>query len=231
MRFLKSEKLDCLVRVMDAKLPEWERVLQRVEKLPSFNPSRVSHFARYLQWFSEAHLDLLVEQACLELEMPLNEELARPFMGYSFVRSNDGRVILRRDGRETEYDKIIMVGGVPVVFSISLGKSSDKIRKKRDVQSRLSVLCNSTNTETIGYVVVMGKDNYRELSRDLELKRKNPSLQIFKEGARPVALYGRRTEVADDIMKFVKEKIPGTEEILRMYERVTGRNIEVLETY
>lgn len=140
---IKSGKLEQLCISLYEAEPDWDRIIERFKDHPQFNPNNEFTLQQYGKYFSEIHLDLIVEKAkkehpewniCLT---PIKEKDESD--NYAFYSSIAGRVFTcsketgLKKRKFQEYDKVISVDGLPVVFEIKLTKWFPKkvVKQKR----------------------------------------------------------------------------------------------------
>lgn len=225
IKFYNGPKLERLLSAMSNKPIDWDRVFTRMRGLPCFI-ERPTNLTRFLTWITETHLDLLVEGACIESDISLDEDVGKlsthPNGDYYIERTLDGRRIIRRrdprnSGYNKEFDKLLVVDGRPVIIEISIDKKPKKIMRVEQILGKRFVLSEVLGTEEIGFVTVMPINNYRGLMEMINDGRDNPSTNAFINGARAVPLYADGRVIVDDIMRELGERIPSSARLIDFY--------------
>lgn len=146
----KTHNLEEICNLLYTMKPNWNKIIDRFRSYPDSN--RALTLQQYGKYFSEIHLDLCIEE--IKEQHPeynislksVKEEKRKRRKEERYKRRRDqvleditlaydkaGRLEVhsKRDRTTHEYDKLIRVGNLPVVFEIKLTKWKQPIKQRR----------------------------------------------------------------------------------------------------
>jgi len=191
---IKTETLEKLCLELSEYPPNWEEIIARFKAHPNFDPERELDLGGYTGILSEIHMDLSLEKIAVahpDLGVKFDHDLrdGSKSENYIFNYSLAGRLFAnstrrrKSDGKPfapKEYDKVLLVGEMPVVFEIKIrrwqGNSKkylnykDELVPKRDMgiqgsftPKRVRYLLYPIQKffkSDVGYVLVIPRDLY-----------------------------------------------------------------------
>lgn len=186
---ISSLSLDKICAELAQRKPDWEQVKLHFEQVHSLSSLRPLSLLEYAQEFSELLLDISLEniaQHTPELSfLPERENCSS--LQASLKYNNRGRAIISCNGHQfQEYDQIVFVNHVPVVFEVKLRRwdSGKHWRRKQptggskvevdycmknnlrpEVYTRKLVPARDFFKCDVGYVLIVSKDQYQQSTR------------------------------------------------------------------
>jgi len=224
----KSKKLEKICEEIFEHPPDWKKIKANFYDSDAFKRDKPLTETEYARYFSEIHLDLCLEKIYRKHRKwdinlnPIEEGMKSD--GYEFNYTEDGRVRAQLiEGTDNfEYDKIITIDELPVVFEIKLtdwnvGSNHSK-GKRTKRRSRGKGIENSLREDVykrrlspiyqrfgkVGYVMVIPNDIYK----DWVVKRPKDSeyLPPFQENnGLIVPFYSERKKFREEVIQKVKE--------------------------
>lgn len=203
----KNPELEKICKELYQFPPDWDGIVDRFKSHADYDPGKPIHIQAYAKHFSEIHLDLSLEK--ITEKNPGIDIRFRPVedgvdtKDFIFSYSRAGRLYANFKDENTdafhEYDQLLTVNGLPVVFEIKLtGWTKPKKMKKRtadgkqlkvtgsavrnylrpeEYNKRLRPVCQFFECDDAGYVIVI----CREMHFNRETKVSENSLyQEFK---------------------------------------------------
>lgn len=189
----KSEDLERIATALHALIPDWARILSRFCSHPDFNADNIFSEVEYAKFFSEIYLDLALENiaaqnAGLPVDfnpIPQGSESEK----YRFYTSPAGRLFAHQKINPSrwrrlkyEYDKLLKIGDLPVVFEIKLSTWKQHVKdyfRSLEYDKRLKPI-RQYFRQDVGFVFIVPNDLYhgkegrsREGSVFEEFKRRN----------------------------------------------------------
>ena len=200
----KTDKLELLCKRLVYAEPDWGKIIARFKSHPNFNPAKELFDRQYAQYFSEIHMDISLEQIAgtyPDLNMTFRPFLkgktrARDFLFYYDLA---GRVYAQgiREPAKFEYDQVILIDGMPVVFEIKIKKWNSSVNEPGKLRNALLPEVYNKRLHPVrqffdndvGYVFIIPKDVY-----DGSIKFEGDSLinNFIKNGGVLVPFYTDR---------------------------------------
>jgi len=232
----KSEELGDLCKGLADARPDWGEIILRFRNLPLFDANRQIDERQYRQYFSELHLEIALQQIGVQHpEWDVRIDPVDPFDDRSkdYMLDYDRRALqlvaeLKGNPRvKFEYDKVITVGGLPIIFEVKLSKY-DRGRyitsKWRGVSRHRVSNCikNAMRREyymprlkplmqyfggDVGYVVVVPRDIYDFKESCLEQGRQVMTTwsRFLGDNGLVVPFYTDRQQFRVDVLAKVRE--------------------------
>lgn len=175
---IKTPELEKLCDELGRCLPNWDAIEMRWRACSLVGGQELKYLTEYIKEFSELHVDICLEELARnnsEFKIEFNPLPERQAGEYKFHYSASGRFFVRKklDEKELnyEYDSIILVNRLPVIFEIKLqkwytgrkrlGHNLNDALKPKYYNTKLKLIRLLFNSD-IGYVVIVPKDIFQE---------------------------------------------------------------------
>ena len=171
----KNSELGIICRELYEHPPDWDVIVDRFKSHPNHNPEKPIYLHIYAKYFSEIHLDVCLEKIVKrhsDLNIRFNpvreaSETRDFVLGYD----KDGRLNANYRNRDTEafyeYDQLLDINGLPVIFEIKLTCWTKASKMKRKTVEGKEVM-------------VIGTAIRNYLKPEVYYKRLDPIFQYFE---------------------------------------------------
>ncbi|HLC55287.1 MAG TPA: hypothetical protein VJJ75_02005 [Candidatus Nanoarchaeia archaeon] len=210
-----SHKLDDLCKGMAGIEPDWDDLFCNLALIHGSGNKEYRELSDYMGRLTEFHLDNLIEGSCMVQGVEIGHPLEIQENGLSLAIDANGRHLISiKDGKcenkVHEYDKIVVLEGIPVNFEISIGRCLRNMINSDIVYRRLETIARLLGTDKVGYVAVMPLDYYEIFKMQIDNgwdEKTRRHRRIFNNGAKVVPLYACRNKILVDLEKQVRIRI------------------------
>ena len=216
MNLRKTENLEKLCEQLYELPPKWDEIISRFKSNPKFDPNRAFNLPRYAGYFSEIDLDVRLEELAKrhpDLNISLDLIRKEETENYKFDLTSGRLTVCSKSNPDVtlcEYDKLLLMDDLPVVFEIKIRKWESGRKNKYFVnffkperyQKKLDPIHEFYNCD-VGYVLILPKDMF-----EARLNSKHPDSlynQFKKDNGLIVPFYTNRYEFKNDVLRKVIE--------------------------
>jgi hypothetical protein len=216
---IKTPELEELCRQLSGHLPNWDLVIDRLEESEIIDLDASLLLSEWKMHYSEVHFDIIskkVDKKNPDLKINfLPIKYGKQTKNYTFNHNEFGRYTAKareehlptyqRTGFCFEYDKIIILNNLPVVFDVKSGEWNKSIRKamKMDKITRKLMPIRELFGLDAGYVFVPAKDVYQ--AKEEQAGEGSVYHEFKKNNGLVVPLYATKKEFENDVLDMLRE--------------------------